>query len=70
MIHEMIRTTVFITDQQSERLRQKQQETGLVVAEHIRRAIDVYLDLEDLNERIRKLEEQLAWLVEIHTPDK
>ena len=45
--HTMKRVTYHLTEQQIEKLRVHSQETGLSVAEIVRRAIDVYLESSD-----------------------
>lgn len=40
----MIRTNVHLSDKQLDQLRALSSDTGLTVAEHIRRAIDEYLE--------------------------
>lgn len=40
----MFRTTIFLTGQQLTRLKALVKRTGLTLAEHVRRAIDAYLD--------------------------
>ena len=40
----MIRTNIHLTEKQLEALRKLSEDTGLTVAEHIRRAIDEYLE--------------------------
>lgn len=50
----MIRTAIHITDKQHEELREESDNTGLPMAELIRRAIDEYLD----RRRKKRQEEQ------------
>ena len=40
----MIRTNIHLTEKQLEALRKLSEDTGLTVAEHIRRTIDEYLE--------------------------
>lgn len=51
----MKRTNVHMTDQQRSRLQQLSEKTGLNVAEHVRRAIDHYLDTEEATMRDREM---------------
>lgn len=63
----MKRTTVFLTDRQAERLEALRGETDLPPAEHIRRAVDFYLEF---RERFERLEAMVAELYEMHTPGR
>lgn len=51
----MKRTNVHMTEQQRSRLQALSQDTGLNVAEHVRRAIDQYLDQEEEKTKSRNI---------------
>ena len=63
----MKRTTVFLSEQQVERLEALKEQTGSPVAEHIRHAVDFYLEF---RERLERLERKLDEFIEAHSPGK
>lgn len=63
----MKRTTVFLSERQVERLADLSKQTSSPASEHIRHAIDFYLDF---RERLERIERKLDEFIEAHSPGK